>query len=107
MQAHADAGRDSADELPRLPSSLIIIGILFSYLLQHYRIISRGTSEGISPYFVLLGVTSANAQFGNILSLPQSRGDVACCKQVSPFECAAGLLGIAQIGVQWICFSIM
>lgn len=90
-----------------LYSSLIIIGILFSYLLQHYRIISRGTSEGISPYFVLLGVTSANSQFANILALPQSRADVECCKQVSGLECAAGLLGIAQIGVQWICFAVM
>jgi hypothetical protein len=80
---------------------------MFSYLLQHYRIISRGTSEGISPYFVLLGVTSANSQFGNILVLPQSRADVSCCKDVSPFECVAGLLGIAQIGVQWICFAVM
>lgn len=88
-------------------SILIIIGIMFSYLLQHYRIISRGTSEGISPYWVLLGVTSANSQFGNILTLPQSRADVSCCKEVSPFECAAGLLGIAQIGVQWICFAII
>ncbi|KAI1853164.1 hypothetical protein JX265_011445 [Neoarthrinium moseri] len=88
-------------------SILIIIGIMFSYLLQHYRIISRGTSEGISPYFVLLGVTSANSQFGNILVLPQSRADVSCCTEVSPFECAAGLLGIAQIGVQWICFAII
>ncbi|KAI0021615.1 ATP synthase F0 [Xylariomycetidae sp. FL0641] len=88
-------------------SILIVIGILLSYVTQHYRIISRGSSEGISPYFVLLGVTSANAQFGNILTLPASRADVACCKQVSPFECTAGLLGIAQIGTQWICFAII
>jgi hypothetical protein len=80
---------------------------MLSYLTQHYRIISRGTSEGISPYFVLLGVTSANAQFGNILTLPESTADVACCKHVSAFECTAGLLGIVQIGTQWICFSIM
>ncbi|KAI0008508.1 hypothetical protein F4779DRAFT_618493 [Xylariaceae sp. FL0662B] len=88
-------------------SILIVIGIMLSYVTQHYRIISRGSSEGISPYWVLLGVTSANAQFGNILTLPQSRADVACCKEVSPFECTAGLLGIAQIGTQWICFAII
>jgi len=87
--------------------SLLILGILMSYLLQHVRIISRGTSEGISPYFVLLGVTSANAQFGNILTLPESRADVMCCKEVSPFECTAGVLGIVQIGTQWICFAVM
>ncbi|KAI2614050.1 uncharacterized protein GGS25DRAFT_470131 [Hypoxylon fragiforme] len=88
-------------------SILIVLGIMLSYVTQHYRIISRGSSEGISPYFVLLGVTSANAQFGNILTLPQSRADVACCKEVSPFECTAGLLGIAQIGTQWICFAVI
>ncbi|KAI1382406.1 hypothetical protein F4677DRAFT_25201 [Hypoxylon crocopeplum] len=88
-------------------SILIVIGILLSYVTQHYRIISRGSSEGISPYFVLLGVTSANSQFGNILTLPQSRADVACCREVSPFECTAGLLGIAQIGTQWICFAVI
>lgn len=80
---------------------------MLSYMTQHYRIISRGTSEGISPYFVLLGVTSANSQFGNILTLPESRADVACCREVSPFECTAGLLGVVQIGMQWICFTIM
>jgi len=88
-------------------SILLILGILMSYLLQHVRIISRGTSEGISPYFVLLGVTSANAQFGNILTLPESRADVMCCKEVSPFECTAGVLGIVQIGTQWICFAVI
>ena len=80
---------------------------MLSYMTQHYRIISRGTSEGISPYFVLLGVTSANSQFANILSLPESRADVACCKEVSPFECTAGLLGIVQIGAQRVCLAIM
>jgi hypothetical protein len=95
------------DLLTAYVSSLILVGLLLSYVTQHYRIISRGSSNGISPYFVLLGVTSANAQFGNILTLPASRADVACCKEVSPFECMAGLLGIAQIGTQWACFAVM
>ncbi|KAN0096346.1 hypothetical protein V8E51_015151 [Hyaloscypha variabilis] len=88
-------------------SILILLGILVSYLPQHYRIIARGTSEGISPYFVLLGTTSGTCAFANILVLPASRADVACCKTVSAFECAAGLLGIAQVGVQWFCFSVI
>jgi hypothetical protein len=32
---------------------------------------------------------------------------VACCKELDSFHCIAGLLGIAQLGVQWICFSFM
>lgn len=78
-----------------------------SYLPQHYRIISRRSSFGLSPYFVLLGTTSGTCQFANILVLPRSRADIACCKEVSGFACFAGLLGIAQVGVQWSCFTAM
>ena len=81
--------------------------MLISYLPQHARIIQRGTSEGISPFFILLGTTSATSAFANILLLPQSRQDVACCKELETFHCVAGLLGIAQLGVQWICFTFM
>ncbi|CZR65005.1 related to PQ loop repeat protein [Phialocephala subalpina] len=88
-------------------SILLVLGILVSYLPQHYRIIARGTSEGISPFFILLGTTSSTCAFANILVLPASRADVACCKVVSTFECAAGLLGIAQLGVQWFSFSVI
>lgn len=88
-------------------SMVILVGMLVSYLPQHIRIISRGTSEGISPYFVLLGVTSATSGFANILTLPQSRQDVACCQELDTFHCMAGLLGIAQLGVQWICFAFI
>ncbi|KAK3389327.1 hypothetical protein B0H63DRAFT_390993 [Podospora didyma] len=88
-------------------SIFIVVGMLISYLPQHARIIQRGTSEGISPYFVLLGTTSATSAFANILLLPKSRQDVACCKELETFHCVAGLLGIAQLGVQWICFTFI
>lgn len=89
------------------PSRFILLGILVSYLPQHYRIISRRSSEGISPYFVLLGTTSGTCAFANILTLPTSRADLACCSEISGFECLAGLLGIAQVGIQWSCFAVM
>ncbi|KAB8298337.1 hypothetical protein EYC80_002064 [Monilinia laxa] len=88
-------------------SIFILVGILVSYLPQHYRIVSRKTSEGISPFFILLGTTSGTCAFANIIALPASRADVACCRTVSTLECAAGLLGIAQVGVQWFCFSVI
>ncbi|CAK7264027.1 hypothetical protein SEPCBS119000_000790 [Sporothrix epigloea] len=88
-------------------SMIILVGMLVSYLPQHWRIIARGTSEGISPYFVLLGVTSATSGFANILTLPQSRQDVACCQELDTFHCMAGLLGIAQLGAQWTCFALI
>jgi len=88
-------------------SSFIVVGMLVSYLPQHFRIIKRGTSEGISSWFVLLGTTSATSAFANILLLPQSRHDIECCKEIEMFHCAAGLLGIAQLGIQWLCFTFM
>ena len=32
---------------------------------------------------------------------------MACCHQVDGFPCFAGLLGVAQVGMQWSCFTIM
>ncbi len=87
--------------------SFIVVGILVSYLPQHYKIISRRSSRGLSPLFVLLGTVSGTASIANILTLPESTADMACCKEIGRFPCAAALLGIAQIGVQWTCFFFM
>ncbi|KEF55382.1 uncharacterized protein A1O9_08132 [Exophiala aquamarina CBS 119918] len=88
-------------------SLFILVGILVSYLPQHIRIISRRSSYGLSPWFVLLGTTSGTCAFANILVLPKSRLDIGCCRQVDEFACVAGLLGIAQVGVQWSCFTVI
>lgn len=57
--------------------------------------------------FVLLGTVSGTASIANILTLPESTRDMACCKEIGNFPCTAALLGIAQIGVQWACFFFM
>ncbi|KAF3003592.1 hypothetical protein E8E13_006919 [Curvularia kusanoi] len=88
-------------------SVFIVVGILVSYLPQHYKIISRRSSRGLSPLFVLLGTVSGTASIANILTLPESTTDMACCKEIGRFPCAAALLGIAQIGVQWTCFFLI
>jgi hypothetical protein len=87
--------------------SFIVVGILVSYLPQHYKIIARRSSRGLSPLFVLLGTVSGTASIANILTLPESTRDMGCCKEIGRFPCAAALLGIAQIGVQWSCFFFM
>ncbi|OJJ51513.1 hypothetical protein ASPZODRAFT_148780 [Penicilliopsis zonata CBS 506.65] len=88
-------------------SILILIGILISYLPQHARIISLRSSFGISPYFILLGTTSGTSAFANILVLPQSARDVGCCREINGLACFAGMLGIYQVSVQWLCFFII
>ena len=86
-------------------SLILLLGILGSYLPQHYRIISRKSSEGISSFFLLLGVTSGTATFLNILIL--SKDVLACCKYIGGFNCFAAGLGVAQVGAQWVCFAVM
>ncbi|KAF8417967.1 hypothetical protein EV426DRAFT_351371 [Tirmania nivea] len=86
-------------------SLLILVGILGSYIPQHHRIISRQSSEGISPFFLLLGCTSGTGTFLNILIL--SRNVLGCCRYIGGFNCFAAGLGVAQVGTQWICFVVI
>ncbi|KAF2083813.1 PQ loop repeat protein-like protein [Saccharata proteae CBS 121410] len=88
-------------------SIFILVGILVSYLPQHAKIILRRSSEGLSPWFVLLGTTSGTCAIANILVLPASHEDIACCSEIDGFACGAALLGIAQVGVQWSCFFLI
>ncbi|KAK6515183.1 hypothetical protein TWF506_007528 [Arthrobotrys conoides] len=84
----------------------LLLGILVSYLPQHHRIITRRTSEGISPLFLLLGVTSGTCALANIWLL--GWGVVGCCaSDLGPFQCFAGMLGILQVTTQWSCFMII
>jgi hypothetical protein len=88
-------------------AGFLVFGILVSYFPQHAKIIQRRSSEGLSPWWVLLGGLSSIAAIGNILTLPASRADIGCCKEINGTECAAALLGVAQIGIQWTCFMFM
>lgn len=88
-------------------AGFLVFGILVSYFPQHAKIIQRRSSEGLSPWWVLLGGLSSIAAIGNILTLPASRADIGCCKELNGTECAAALLGVAQIGIQWTCFMFM
>ncbi|KAL1636370.1 hypothetical protein SLS58_009863 [Diplodia intermedia] len=78
-------------------SIFILVGILVSYLPQHAKIVLRRSSEGLSPWFVLLGTTSGTCAIANILVLPRSREDIGCCDEIDGFACGAALLGIAQL----------
>jgi hypothetical protein len=90
-----------------LLSLFIVVGILISYLPQHFRIIARRSSEGLSPWFVLLGTTSSTFALFNIRCLPITLTDISCCHVNSRFSCVAGLLGVLQVFVQWSCFAMM
>ncbi|KAI9309312.1 hypothetical protein BJ944DRAFT_258757 [Cunninghamella echinulata] len=92
------------------PSSLFIsiflcIGLVISYLPQHYRIIANKTSEGFSSWFLLLGVVSSTSSFLNIILLQWQA--ILCCHSLSTGSCLESLMGIFQIGLQWAMFSLV
>ncbi|GJJ68943.1 hypothetical protein EMPS_01289 [Entomortierella parvispora] len=79
--------------------------MVVSYLPQHLRIIINRTSEGISPWFLLLGCISASSTFLNIVIL-QWRV-IMCCKVLNLGPCLESTLGIAQLGVQFVMFGLV
>ncbi|KAF9165564.1 hypothetical protein DFQ26_009759 [Actinomortierella ambigua] len=83
----------------------ILAGMVISYVPQHLRIIRKGTSEGISPWFLLLGCVSATSTFFNIIILQWRI--IQCCKVIRLGPCLESMLGIAQLGAQFVMFSLV
>jgi len=86
-------------------SILIALGIVVSYLPQHYRIVHKKSVEGISPYFLLLGLISSTCALWNILLL--QRSVVGCCASLTLLQCFAAVLGILQIVLQFAMFAVV
>ncbi|KIO16851.1 hypothetical protein M407DRAFT_33499 [Tulasnella calospora MUT 4182] len=85
--------------------TFLLVGIVVSYLPQHLNIISKGSSEGFSPWFLLLGCTSANSGLINVLALQWE--SVKCCRHVGFLLCYESLGGIEIVGLQWFVFTII
>ncbi|GAA6025893.1 hypothetical protein JCM11491_001727 [Sporobolomyces phaffii] len=86
-------------------SVCIVVGLVVSYIPQHYRIIRHRNSDGFSPLFLFLGATSSASSLGNIVTLQW--GQVACCKYLTSGQCFESVLGIVQIFTQWFCFNLI
>ncbi|EST09670.1 Cystinosin/ERS1p repeat [Kalmanozyma brasiliensis GHG001] len=84
-------------------STFLCVGLVVSYLPQIVRIIRNKSSQGFSPWFLLLGATSSASSFLNVVALQW--GIVRCCPSLPSLECAESLLGILQVGLQWIMFA--
>ncbi|KAJ6472680.1 hypothetical protein C8R47DRAFT_1145859 [Mycena vitilis] len=83
----------------------LCIGLIISYLPQHFRIINQGTSEGLSPWFLLLGSTSSAAGFLNLVTVQHTQ--IRCCRVMSIASCVEATAGIVQVGLQWAMFSFI
>ncbi|QRV84523.1 PQ-loop repeat-containing protein 1 [Ceratobasidium sp. AG-Ba] len=91
------------DSFTLILSSGLIIGLILSYLPQHLRIINAKSSEGLSPWYLLLGSTSSAAGFLNVVTLQW--GVIKCCKELSKGACIESVLGVVQVFFQWFMFS--
>ncbi|KAJ1932171.1 hypothetical protein EC988_009544, partial [Linderina pennispora] len=83
---------------------MLCVGTFLSYLPQHIKIIRHRTSEGISPYFILLGTTGAGSNITNMIILQFIV--MQCCTVQTWGVCVASLLGIFQVGIQSTMFYI-
>ncbi|KAF8513720.1 hypothetical protein BU17DRAFT_77149 [Hysterangium stoloniferum] len=86
----------------------LCLGLVLSYLPQHYRIISKNSSEGFSPWYLLLGSTSSASGMLNVIMLQWDV--VKCCSSVidqGVGYCLESLGGIIQVTLQWALFSII
>ncbi|SNX81335.1 uncharacterized protein MEPE_00040 [Melanopsichium pennsylvanicum] len=84
-------------------SMLLCVGLIVSYLPQIIRIVLNKSSQGFSPWFLLLGATSSASSFLNVVALQW--GIVRCCSSLSTLKCSESLLGILQVGLQWFMFA--
>ncbi|KAF9463196.1 hypothetical protein BDZ94DRAFT_1289848 [Collybia nuda] len=80
-------------------------GLIISYAPQHLRIINKGSSEGFSPWFLLLGSTSSAAGFLNMVTMQWRI--VRCCPILSFGSCLEMTAGIVQVGLQWFLFTVV
>ncbi|KAL7749747.1 hypothetical protein RI367_004977 [Sorochytrium milnesiophthora] len=106
----ADAGSDLCRNVPADSANLVLsvllaIGIVLSYLPQHIKIIMLRSSEGLSPWFLLLGGIASVSTFYNILLLQFPI--VECCTSWPLGQCLEHTLGIIQVGSQLFMFTLI
>lgn len=86
-------------------SLFLCLGLVISYLPQIIRIFIKKSSLGFSPYFLFLGATSSASSFLNVVSLQWSI--ITCCQWLTTGACAESLLGVVQVGLQWLLFMVV
>ncbi|KAI0299347.1 hypothetical protein B0F90DRAFT_1727992 [Multifurca ochricompacta] len=85
----------------------LILGLCISYAPQHYRIISKGSSEGFSPWFLLLEVPLLHPACSTCALIVMQHAIIACCRFYSPLDCLETVAGVIQVGTQWFLFSVI
>ncbi|KAI8972398.1 hypothetical protein BD414DRAFT_469382 [Trametes punicea] len=93
------------DAVQNALTAFMCLGITVSYLPQHWRIISAKSSEGFSPWFLLLGSTSSASGMLNIIVMQW--GIIKCCRVLSVGSCIESVAGVFQLVLVWVLFVMI
>jgi len=93
------------DWFTALLTGSLCLGLIISYLPQHLRIFNKKSSEGFSPWFLLLGSTSSAAGMLNMVTMQW--GIIKCCRFLSTGDCIESVAGVFQLFLQWFMFTII
>ncbi|KAL8828029.1 MAG: hypothetical protein Q9170_006780 [Blastenia crenularia] len=87
-----------------IPISVITLAVILSYFPQYQRIITRNSSNGISPYYILLSQAFTTSALANILLLRSTDGGYTCCKNSDLHgpQCFTALAGTVQAALQFL-----
>ncbi|TFK71134.1 hypothetical protein BDN72DRAFT_870083 [Pluteus cervinus] len=80
-------------------------GLVLSYVPQHYRIIHEKSSEGLSPWYLLLGTASAASAMWNLITLQWPI--LRCCGKLSLGSCVEMTAGVTLVTLQWSMFTLI
>ncbi|KAJ3358953.1 hypothetical protein GGF32_009882 [Allomyces javanicus] len=86
-------------------SLFLLVGIVLSYVPQQLKIVELRSSEGLSPYFLLLGSVSCISTVANVALLQHDV--LKCCDVWSPLTCFENALGLIQVASQAVMFLLI
>ncbi|KAL1970178.1 hypothetical protein VTN77DRAFT_6583 [Rasamsonia byssochlamydoides] len=82
---------------------LLFCIIVLSYVPQYCRLQSRRTTDGLSPWFILLRAVSTTANLANLLILPAASAAMDYCRtEYSVGRCVVELVTHWQVAADWI-----
>ncbi len=95
--------------------SVLLLCVLLAYLPQYLCSLLKGSTEGISPYYVLSQALFSNAQLSYALLMsayiyPNDREPVLrtiASGSLRGRDAWGGMLGLLQVAMQWACSVIL
>ncbi len=86
--------------------TLILLGIIVSFVPQYRKIYATKSSEGISSYFMFVATFSTFASFLNSMIFYRDVFKDCINNSINDKKCYSEILGFVQIGCLWLCLMI-